>query len=341
MKIIIKLKNLQHTTEADSVSVDYVDGNIVIYEPNEHTTTQASSEKCVDSMDEENVKNEQDVVNITNDISENTATLFKHIEHDPKQFGVIFKLLKAGYCISRIADYTGVPAWKLRKFNNGTLGVCAAFSAKGICKFPIREMPETGFRRPGDNIPIKICEECGEPIPMHELLFDAQKYYCDKCEKKLMSDISAAIERATAVDGNVTIDGLTTTDSITQSFTDTVDSKEKPVRAGWLRHTQVGEAIKLLKLGYSINQIAQKLDVSTTVISNINQGSHARCKEFPDEKFPIQDNKRCIGTYVHDARRRVPVTLCKECGEPIPVAALLEDPHCEYCSDCRAKHKEE
>lgn len=340
MKIIINLKKLQCTTEADSVSVDYVDGNIVIHEPDDYTT-QASSEKCVDSMDEENVTNERDVVNITNDISENTATLFKHIEHDPKQFVVIFKLLKAGYCISRIADYTGVPAWKLRKFNNGTLGVCAVLSAKGICKFPIREMPETGFRRPGDNIPIKICEECGEPIPMHELLFDAQKYYCDKCEKKLMSDISTVIERTTAVDGNVTIDGLITTDSNTKSFTDTVDSKEKPVGFGCMTHTWVGETIKLLKLGYSVNRIAKKFDVSTSVISNINQGRHVRCKEFPDEKFPIQDNKRCIGTSAHDTWRRVPVTYCKECGEPIPVADLLKDPHCEYCPDCKAKRKEE
>ena len=139
------------------------------------------------------------------------------------------------------------------------------------------------------------------------------------------------------INGDIVINDATDTDS-------SIASKKKPKKAWTAKYENpklASKAIKLLKLGYSITQVAKSLDIHYMVISRINNGEQHYREDFPDEKFPIQDNKACKGMYSSNVWRRVPVTYCKECGEPIPVADLLKNPRCEYCPDCKAKHKEE
>lgn len=99
------------------------------------------------------------------------------------------------------------------------------------------------------------------------------------------------------------------------------------------------EAIKLLKLGYSSASIARHFGILHDNISKINRGVHHYCNDFPDVTFPIQNNT--VGRNQYSAWRTFPVTYCKECREPIPLADLLKDSQCGYCPDCKAKHKEE
>lgn len=137
------------------------------------------------------------------------------------------------------------------------------------------------------------------------------------------------------INGDIVISDGTDTDSV-------VASKKKPKKA-WIAKYEnpklAIEAIKLLKLGYSITQVAKSLDIHYMHISRINNGEQHYREDFPDEKFPIQDNKSCKGMYSRNVWRRVPVTFCKECGEPIPVAELVKDPHCEYCPECASKYR--
>ena len=324
MKIFIKLKDFQHTAEVDNISINCINGDIVINDDTERANV----------MSEEYARKLPD-------------RFYKPVDnplYDPKVFAKLVKLIEAGYSMEKIGEYTGIPAWKVRRINRGIDASCRGYIKNDMYKFPIREMPKIGSRKLGDNIPVTLCKECNEPIHAEELITNLRRCYCEKCEKKIMSE-SKNDEPIAAVD-NVSIN-CAHDDIVISDATDTdssIASKKKPKKAWTAKYENpklASEAIKLLKLGYSITQVAKSLDIHYMVISRINNGEQHYREDFPNEKFPIQDNKSCKGMYSSNVWRRVPVTYCKECGEPIPVADLLKDPHCEYCPDCKAKHKEE
>ena len=307
MKIIVKLMNLQYTTEVGDVSINYANGDVVI---SEITALKAD-------RSEEPVHVEQPKSSCEPSIK---------VEHDSKKprhklrracrvvtfaaAASAIKLLGLGYSIISIARHLGINENNISSINNGRHPYCKEFTD---ITFPIQHNT-TGKSLCGvwGRAPVTLCKECGEPISVAALQCNPTQCYCEKCAEKHIPNGTLKNDEYTDI-----------TEPITK---DRINPK-----------TAAG-AIKLLELGYSIISIARHLGISRTTISKINSGEHPYCKGFSSKKFPIQHTTNGGDNY---AWRIIPVTLCKECGKPIPLAELMKDPQCEYCPDCSAKHKEE
>ena len=313
MKIAIKLMNVQYTTEVNDVSIDYANGDVVISEVTELKTDRSEEPVHVEQPEpscKPSIKVEHDS---------------KRPQHNPRLGSVMtyelaaeaIKLLKLGYSSASIARHFGILHDNISKINRGVHHYCEDFPD---VTFPIQNNAVgrnqySAWR----TFPVTYCKECGEPIPVTELQCDSDQCYCKKCAEKLTSD------------------GTLKNDEHTAEVDDHADIIES-IKRVWINPKTAAKAIKLLEFGYSVSSISRELGVAQHVVSGINNGKHSYCKGFPSKKFPIQYNTR---GGIGGAWRKIPVTYCKECGEPIPLADLLKNPRCGYCPDCKAKHKEE